>query len=111
MDKHPLDLAAEIVGGSQATLAAALGVTKSAVNQWKTEGRQVPAEHCPEIERLTEGAVRCEQLRPDVSWDVLREPPAKTDRAAARDTPLHSQAEADIAIRALKAARRNDHPR
>jgi DNA-binding transcriptional regulator YdaS (Cro superfamily) len=68
---HPVDRAAKVVG-SQTALAAALGVTKAAVGQWKDEGRRVPAEHCPSIERLTNGAVRCEDLRPDVAWDVLR---------------------------------------
>jgi DNA-binding transcriptional regulator YdaS (Cro superfamily) len=72
MDKDPLDKAADIVG-SQSALAVSLGVTKSAVNQWKDEGRRVPAEKCPAIERLTKGAVRCEDLRPDVDWAVLRE--------------------------------------
>ena len=72
MDKpHPIDLAASIVG-SQVALALALGVSKAAVNQWKAPDRQVPAEHCPAIERLTGGSVRCEDLRPDVAWDVLR---------------------------------------
>lgn len=71
MEKHPVDRAAEIVG-SQVALALALRVTKAAVSQWKDEGRRVPAEHCPAIERLTRGAVRCEDLRPDVEWDVLR---------------------------------------
>lgn len=69
---HPIDLAAKVVG-SQAALAAVLGVTKAAVNQWKGEDRKVPAEHCPAIERATGGAVRCEDLRPDVAWSVLRE--------------------------------------
>lgn len=68
---HPVDRAARAVG-SQTALAAALGVTKAAVGQWKDEGRRVPAEHCPSIERLTGGVVRCEDLRPDVAWDVLR---------------------------------------
>ena len=67
----PVDRAAEIVG-TQALLATALGVSKSAVGQWKEEGRRVPAEHCPVIERLTGGAVRCEELRPDIEWHVLR---------------------------------------
>lgn len=52
-----------------AELARKLGRTRGAVNQWK---KQVPAEVCPEIERLT--GVRCEELRPDVAWGVLREP-------------------------------------
>lgn len=68
---HPIDKAAEILG-SQKSLADVLNVTKGAVNQWKDVGRKVPAEHCPLIERATNGQVRCEDLRPDVAWDVLR---------------------------------------
>ncbi|WP_019700416.1 helix-turn-helix domain-containing protein [Paracidovorax oryzae] len=69
--EHPIAKAARIVG-SQRALAAALGVTKGAVWQWKEDDRQVPAEHCPHIERLTSGNVRCEDLRPDVDWGYLR---------------------------------------
>lgn len=75
-DKHPIDVASRIVG-SQVALALALGVSKGAVSQWKDDGRQVPAEHCPDIERLTGGVVRCEELRPDIAWGVLRAPEAK----------------------------------
>jgi DNA-binding transcriptional regulator YdaS (Cro superfamily) len=71
--EHPLERAARLLG-SQVALANALGVTKAAVGQWKDPGRRVPAEHCPVIEQLTAGAVRCEELRPDVQWGVLREP-------------------------------------
>ena len=71
MKTHPIDEAAEIVG-SQASLAEKLGVSRSALNQWKDEGRRVPAEHCPDIEELTDGRVRCESLRPDIPWSVLR---------------------------------------
>lgn len=71
MEQHPVEKAAGIVG-SQAALAAALNVTKAAVSQWKDEDRKVPAEHCPAIERLTNGKVRCEDLRPDIEWSVLR---------------------------------------
>lgn len=77
---HPIDIAASIIG-SQAALAVELGVSKGAVNQWKTPGRQVPADHCPVIERLTGGKVRCEDLRPDVAWDVLRAAPANAEGA------------------------------
>jgi DNA-binding transcriptional regulator YdaS (Cro superfamily) len=58
--------------GSMQSLAEALGVTKGAVSQWKLSGRRVPAEHCPSIERLTAGAVHCEELRPDVDWAFIR---------------------------------------
>lgn len=77
---HPIEKAAAILG-SQRALASALGVTKAAVWQWKHDGRRVPAEHCPQIERLTEGAVRCEQLRPDVDWDYLRATAAEVPNA------------------------------
>lgn len=71
-EEHPLDTAAKIVG-SHVALAAALGVSKGALPQWKMPGRRVPAEHCPTIERLTKGGVLCEALRPDIAWEVLRE--------------------------------------
>ncbi|WP_372435356.1 transcriptional regulator [Pandoraea sputorum] len=71
MDK-PLDKAIRIVG-TATKLAAALGVSKSAVGQWSEAGRRVPAEHCPEIERLTNHQVLCEELRPDVDWMVVKE--------------------------------------
>jgi DNA-binding transcriptional regulator YdaS (Cro superfamily) len=34
----------------------------------------VPAERCPQIERATDGAVTCEELRPDLAehWAYLR---------------------------------------
>ena len=79
MKDHPSDVAASIVG-SQAALGRALGVTKSAVGQWKESGRKVPAEHCPTIERLTNGKVRCEDLNDEVDWSYLRH---QTSEAAA----------------------------
>jgi DNA-binding transcriptional regulator YdaS (Cro superfamily) len=63
--------ACEVLGG-QRKLAEVLGVTTSAVNQWATQARPVPADRCPTIERATSGAVRCEDLRPDVDWAYLR---------------------------------------
>ncbi|MGI4815866.1 MAG: transcriptional regulator [Janthinobacterium lividum] len=70
--ESPLDRVIRLVG-SATKLAAILGVTKSAVSQWKHEDRKVPAEHCPEIERLCNGAVRCEELNDKVDWAVVRE--------------------------------------
>lgn len=66
-----LERAVEICG-SQAALAAKLNLRQSHVSMWKARGN-VPAEYCPSIERATDGRVRCEQLRPDVAWEVLRE--------------------------------------
>jgi DNA-binding transcriptional regulator YdaS (Cro superfamily) len=69
--QSPVERAIAAVGSATA-LAQRLGVTPAAVGQWKSGERRVPAERCPEIERATSGAVRCEDLRPDVAWDVLR---------------------------------------
>lgn len=63
-------------------MARILSVTPAAVNQWCKGTRDVPAERCPEIERATSnlGApVRCEELRPDVAWDVLRQQTAQVE--------------------------------
>ncbi len=82
MNEHPIDVATRLLGG-QAALASALGVSRGAVPQWKQAGRNVPAEYCPTIERLTEGKVTCEQLRPEIEWEVLRLQSAPADQKAA----------------------------
>ncbi|MGY4697613.1 helix-turn-helix domain-containing protein [Xylella fastidiosa subsp. sandyi] len=51
--------------GSVSALAASLGVRQSAISNWRARGR-VPAERCIDIERVTNGAVICRELRPDV---------------------------------------------
>ncbi len=73
--ENPTDRAIRVCGGP-AKLAAKLGVTIQVVTNWSA--RRVPAEHCPNLERLTREAgdvVRCEALRPDIPWGVLREAP------------------------------------
>lgn len=85
--KSPIDRAIRFLGSMQA-LATGLGITRAAVYQWKLPGRKVPVAHCPAIERLTAGSVRCEELRPDVDWACLRK--------------MSSTVEADGRPRALK---------
>lgn len=79
--------AASIVGGSS-KLAQALDITPSVITHWSLPSedrffRRVPAERCPEIEALTHGQVRCEDLRPDVNWGVLRGTAAPKQKEAA----------------------------
>ncbi len=62
---------------SKAIADACDGISVQAVHKW-ADGN-VPADRCPTIERLTSGAVRCEELRPDVDWAVLRGTERKTD--------------------------------
>lgn len=63
--------------GNQARLSKALDVPAPLLSAWASENpktaRQVPAERCPDIERET--GIRCEALRPDVNWKVLRKAP------------------------------------
>jgi DNA-binding transcriptional regulator YdaS (Cro superfamily) len=49
-------------------IASGLGIPKQIVNHWHK--RRVPAEKCPAIEALL--GIKCEELRPDVNWAVLR---------------------------------------
>ena len=58
--------------GEAARLARVLGVPFALMSQWRGGQRPVPARRCPDIEAATNGAVRCEELRPDVRWGVLR---------------------------------------
>jgi DNA-binding transcriptional regulator YdaS (Cro superfamily) len=56
------------------------------VQSWLSN--RVPAEYCPAIERETRllgTVVRCEELRPDVDWAVLRT--NDEDTAAHSDAP------------------------
>lgn len=77
--------------GLASDLAKSLAVTPVTVYEWVHAKKRVPAERCPEIERLTEGAVTCEDLRPDLAdqWKFLRgtatvntETPPNLDKAA-----------------------------
>ncbi|WP_315710006.1 helix-turn-helix domain-containing protein [Brenneria uluponensis] len=63
--------ACHIVGG-QASLARSLGLSSPTINQWVMGVRPIPADRCPAIEKITAGAVTCEELRPDVDWAYLR---------------------------------------
>lgn len=62
--------------GSGAALAAAIDRSPQFVSQLLRGDRDVPADLCPVIEEATRAAgkpVLCEELRPDVRWDVLRQ--------------------------------------
>lgn len=55
-----------------AAVARRFGVTPWAVSKWRT---RMPAERCIEIEKALQGAIRCEELRPDIDWGYLRAHP------------------------------------
>lgn len=62
--------------GAALRLAKDIGAFSSDMSSWTSGKRPVPAERCPDIEAATGGMVRCEDLRPDVAWQVLRTPQA-----------------------------------
>jgi DNA-binding transcriptional regulator YdaS (Cro superfamily) len=55
--------------GGKSALARRFEVTPWAVSKWSN---QIPAERCPDIESMSNGLFRCEEMRPDVNWGVLR---------------------------------------
>lgn len=71
MGMNSIRIAISLLGGPS-RVASLLGVTPQAVCFWRDGARKFPADHCPTIERATKHAVRCEDLRPDVDWAVLR---------------------------------------
>lgn len=58
--------------GAGVEIANKIGVRSVMLSQWRYGIKQVPAERCPEIEKATDGVVRCEELRPDIDWGYLR---------------------------------------
>lgn len=79
-----LQRAIQEAGGAK-RLADAIGVTVQRLSNWIKRG--VPAEHCPDIEMAVNGAVRCEELRPDVRWGVLRGAAAPASPVEASEVP------------------------
>ena len=68
--KSQLQQAIEHAGGA-AAVAALFSIKPVSVYEWISRG-YVPAERCPQIERHTKGAVRCEQLNANVDWAYIR---------------------------------------
>lgn len=75
MNTNQIAVAAQILG-SQAALARALSVAPPTVHQWIDGTRGVPVRYCVEIERLTDGKVSRQKLRPDDFWRIWPDLPA-----------------------------------
>ena len=92
--KDATRLAIEILGGpvSAARVIAVKGGRYQTVQSWLSN--RVPAEYCPVIERetgLRGRTVRCEDLRPDIAWRVLRAAP-QSDPSLATIAPAEQEA-------------------
>ncbi|NUE95415.1 helix-turn-helix domain-containing protein [Gilliamella sp. ESL0232] len=62
----------DFFGGSQVETSKKLNVSKSQVWQWLNNVNAIAIEKAIDIEDKTNGAVKCEELRPDVNWSVIR---------------------------------------
>lgn len=52
--------------GAVSELADKLGIAHSMVSRWARGKRRVPATRAQDIEAATDGAVTCQEMRPDV---------------------------------------------
>lgn len=59
--------------GAAAVVAATIGVAHPLMTQWGKGIRQMPADKAVAIELATDGAVTCEEMRPDVLWVRMRD--------------------------------------
>ena len=59
-------------GKSSSSFASRFGVTEAAISYWLSGRRAPNIQNCKLIEFATAGAVRCEDLRPELNWDYLR---------------------------------------
>ena len=57
--------------GSQAVVAKACGISQPTVFKW-LGGAKIDVAHVSSIVKATNGAVKPEDLRPDVDWAVIR---------------------------------------
>nr|DAY23691.1 MAG TPA: Putative antitoxin of bacterial toxin-antitoxin system, YdaS/YdaT [Caudoviricetes sp.] len=57
--------------GSQQILAKECGVSQQTVSLW-LNGAKMDVKYIPAIIKATNGAVKPEDLRPDVDWAVIR---------------------------------------
>ena len=74
--KPAIDRVVEFFDGSTTKVAIAIGgkVVRQNVDHW-VKTKRIPSDFCPQIEQATNGLVRCEDMRPDVAWSVLRQSP------------------------------------
>ena len=71
MNTEAIKLACDMVG-SQTRVAAMLGITLGAVNQWCTGRKDVPLDKAIQLEEATRGAIKVEQLCPEINLSFLR---------------------------------------
>jgi len=87
--QKPIESAIHYAGGVT-RLASAIGITQSAISNWKARGTIPNAAYCPAIERATNGLVTRQDLRPNDWWAIWPELAVHTDKEPANSPPLPS---------------------
>jgi len=93
--KKPIESAIHHAGGVT-RLAFAIGVTQSAISNWKARGTKPNAVYCAAIERATNGLVTRRDLRPQdwhLIWPELAAVNNSPAPAARSSFPVHSVSE------------------
>lgn len=70
--RHEALVRAIAILGSQSALARALGKKQPYVPKWLKSPGGLPLEYCPDVERLTNRRVRCEELNDNADWLFVR---------------------------------------
>src|SRR5258708_26045128 len=110
MNNAALHKARAAAGGKDTDLARLLGISQSAVSQWKTKQR-VPLRRALQIEALTGGQVTKEELRPDVFLDPGRVPEWRSDVAlGCFPQPEPASVAAPVAAPARRSLQRGPAP-
>jgi DNA-binding transcriptional regulator YdaS (Cro superfamily) len=99
----PLDIAIKHVDGVS-KLAALLGVGQSVVSNWRARDSVIDPLLCAEIERVTDGVVTRQMLRPDEWQTIWPELVTAKDRDLIEGTPIDGKLvrEAQGPLRAVK---------
>lgn len=66
--KHRLDLALAKIGRRRIDQARAIGVTVAAIHHWLSGRSPIAPVHAARIEMLSGGAIRADELRPDIAF-------------------------------------------
>ena len=64
----------QIEEGRQAAIARVLGIKTQTVGAWRRRTKKIPVNRCPALEFATDGAVPCEESRPDITWVRVKDP-------------------------------------
>ncbi len=58
----------EMDAAERSRVAEQMGLHEQYLYQCITGRRKLPEAHCPPLERATEGRIKCEDIRPDITW-------------------------------------------